>query len=451
MEHSHSRRKQVRLVTFLAAGLFVMCGLAVRLGLRNISYQRALGMSYARAFSALAESVEKMDTSLEKSVYVTSPELIAQLCTEIYSEARTAQQAVGELPYGSVELEQTAAFAARVGDYAQAVGRSAARSGGYTGDQLETITRLKKLTTGLVQQLDELESRLYEGSMTLQSAEEIEKRLSSLTEEGNALAGSSYEELESDFPELPTLIYDGPFSDHLRSRKRAVLEGEKTVTMEQARKDAADFLGMEARELTQGDEVEGEVPCYRFGFGETGSIEMTKQGGYVLSITDGREIHAAKLTHGQGAALAKKYLEDHDITDMKESYFIDYGNRLTVNFAASQGEVICYPDLIKVEVALDDGSIVGFESEGYLSNHIRRELEPTVTQEEARQQVSPQLDVQECQLALIPTEGKHEVLCWEFRCKNKEGRHYLAYINAQTGKEQQLLILIEDEKGSLTM
>lgn len=447
----YSRRKHIRLVTFLAAGLFVMCITAVRLGLRNVSYQRALSMSYARAFSALADSVEKMDTSLEKSVYVTSPELIAQLCTEIYSEARTAQTAVGELPYGSVELEQTAAFVAKVGDYAQAVGKSAALNGGYSGDELETITKLKALTAELSVELDELENRLYDGSLTLQSSEEIEQRLSNLTEEGAVLSGSSYEELETDFPELPTLIYDGPFSDHLQSRKRAVLEDEQAVSVEQAQKFAADFLGISAGELGDGLTVSGDIPCYGFSFGESGFVEVTQQGGYILSITEGRAVNAATLTHGQGVALAKQFLQDHDISDMKESYSIDNGNRLTVNFAARQEDIVCYPDLIKVVVALDTGDIIGFESEGYLTNHTDRELSPSVSEAEARQQVSTQLTVQESQLALIPTDGKNEVLCWEFLCKNAEGRRYIAYINAQTGKEQQLFILIEDENGTLTM
>lgn len=451
MEQPFSRRSHIRTLTFLTAGLVVLCGVVVRLTVQNVSYQRQLGMSYARAFSALADSVEKMDTSLEKSVYVTSPELISQLCSEIYSEARNAQNAVGELPYGNIELEQTAAFVAKVGDYAQAVSKSAARSGGYSGDQLKNITRLQQLTAELAEELDELEGRLYDGTLTLQTAKQVEERLSHLTEEGEVLAGSSYEELESDFPELPTLIYDGPFSQHLQSRKRAMLEGEQTFSMEQARQEGAEFLGMEAHDLSEGQEIGGDIPCYGYSYGETGFIEVTKQGAYILSVTDGREIAPAVLTHGQGVAVAKHFLEEHDITDMKESYSIDYGNRLTVNFAAREGEIVCYPDLIKVEVALDDGSIVGFESEGYLTNHTRRDLAPAVTVEEAQRQVSPQLTVEDSQLALIPTDGKNEVLCWEFLCKNRDGRHYLTYINAETGKEQQIFILVEEENGKLTM
>lgn len=451
MNLPYSRRGHIRVITFLTAALIVACIAVLRLAGRNYRYEQALGMSYARAFSALADSVEKMDTSLEKSVYVTSPELIAQLCTEIYGEARTAQQAVGELPYGNVELEQTAAFVAKVGDYAQAVGRSAPRNGGYSGDELDNLKALRRLTADLAAQLDELEAQLNEGNLTLDDAETVERRIAALTEGEKVTAGSSYESFEGDFPELPTLVYDGPFSDHLQSRKRAVLETEREVSQPEAKQAAAEFFGVSAQQLEASGSVEGEIPCWCFDMGSEFSVSMTKQGGYVLQFTNGREVGKAALSHEDGVKAAKRYLTNHDITDMKESYFIDQGNRLTVNFASVQEGVVCYPDLIKVEVALDDGEVIGFESEGYLTNHTQRTVVPAIEQETARKQVSEELHVISSQLALIPTEGKNEVLCWEFRCENGDGRNYLAYINAETGEEQQLLILLEDESGTLTV
>ncbi len=149
---------------------------------------------------------------------------------------------------------------------------------------------------------------------------------------------------------------------------------------------------------------------------------------------------------------AKAFLTAHGVDDMAESYFIDQGNRLTINFAARQDDVICYPDLIKVEVAMDNGEIVGYEAAGYLMNHTQRSsLQPWVAAGDAQEQVSGELSVLSRQLALIPTEGENEVLCWEFKCENGDGKHYIVYINAKTGEEQQILILLEDENGTLTL
>ena len=107
---------------------------------------------------------------------------------------------------------------------------------------------------------------------------------------------------------------------------------------------------------------------------------------------------------------------------------------------------------MKVSVALDTGKVVGYESSGYWWNHTARDLPaPAVSQEEARAKVSPLLTVQSVQLAVIPTAGQYEVLCYEFKCADDSGRHYIVYIDAQTGLEKHILILLEDENGTLAL
>lgn len=455
MKEPLSRRGRVRALTFLAAAFVVLCGIAINLAAQNLHYRRATALSYARAFSQLTDSVDKLDAALEKIVYVTSANMISALCTEIYGEALTAQQAIGELPYGNVELEQTAAFVAKVGDYAQALSKSAARQGGYSGDELENVKQLSQAASTLSGQLDELEAQLNDGTLELDDVAAVEERLSQLTEDGDVLAGSSYESVESDFPELPTLIYDGPFSEHLQSREAAMLKDEDTLTMEEAREKAADLLELEAEALSDGREVNGELPCYAFACtqdGEDCTISVTKQGGYLLSLSSQRAVGAETLTAEEEVEKAQAFLAAHGMDDMAESYYIDRGNRLTVNFAAQQDDVICYPDLVKVEVAMDTGEIVGFEAAGYLMNHTSRSsLQPWVSGADAQEQVSGELSVLSRRLALIPTEGENEVLCWEFKCENQDGRRYIVYINAKTGEEQQILILLEDENGTLTL
>jgi germination protein YpeB len=137
---------------------------------------------------------------------------------------------------------------------------------------------------------------------------------------------------------------------------------------------------------------------------------------------------------------------------MVKSYEIIDGNRLVVNFAYTADSVICYPDLIKVYVALDNGKIVGFEAQGYVMNHIKRDIPAVeISETDARSKVSPHLTVLSHQLAIIPTTGKNEVFCHEFKCENGDGSHYIVYVNAVTGAEEKILILLEDENGTLTV
>ena len=56
-----------------------------------------------------------------------------------------------------------------------------------------------------------------------------------------------------------------------------------------------------------------------------------------------------------------------------------------------------------------------------------------------------------CRVGEYTTEGGREAYCYEFKCKSEDGKNVLVYFNAITGKEEQILILIEDENGTLTM
>ena len=52
-------------------------------------------------------------------------------------------------------------------------------------------------------------------------------------------------------------------------------------------------------------------------------------------------------------------------------------------------------------------------------------------------------------LALIPTKWHTEVYCWEFKGK-VEDNEFLVYINAQTGKEEDILLIVNTPDGTLT-
>ena len=137
---------------------------------------------------------------------------------------------------------------------------------------------------------------------------------------------------------------------------------------------------------------------------------------------------------------------------MVETYRITQNNIVTINFAWKQGNVLCYSDLVKVGIAQDNGSICSFEAQGYLMTHCERELpQPAVTEEQAREKVPAGLELLSTQLVLVPSDGKYEKLCYEFKCADENERHCLIYVSAENGEQEKILILIEDETGALTI
>ena len=370
------RRTRIRSVTYLAAAFLLLAGTVVQQNMELIQYRRLASNSYTHAFSELSASMNQMATNLEKQTCVTSPSQIAALSAEIYGQSQAAQQAIGELPYADVELEQTAAFVSKVGDYAQAVSRSAAANGGYSGDELKNVKALAKVSKTLSASLDDLEGKLYSGDVALEDLEAVENRLTGTqTTPGAETSESRFKTVETDFPELPT-----------------------------------------------------------------------------LNMLCSRGVKGAAVSREEAVRKASDFLQARGYTDLVENYYSEANGALTINFTAVQDDVLLYPDLIKVEVALDNGEIVGFEGENYLMHHVKRgQLKPAITADQAKQSVSKALELMDVRLALIPTPGEQEVLCWECTCQTEEGTRCMVYINAKTGAEEKILLLQEDETGTLVL
>lgn len=453
--HSISKRGWIRVVSFVAAAIVILIGYCISMYQSTLAYQRTITNSYLRAFSQVVDSVDRIDSTMQKEIYVVTPAMVSMLSAEIQAEAATAQQALGELPYANIELEQTATFLARVGDYASALSRSAAANGALSQEEMDNLEAMSNVCSQLRERLNNLATGLNDGSVNLEDVEAVEQRLSQLTEGGDVLAGSCFENVETNFPELPTMTYDGPFSDHLASSRPKVLEGMGEISAQEAIIAAAQCTGYRETIFSLSGEVEGEIPCYTCSATVDGgelTVWVTKAGGKVMTITNSRAVTTQTLSADQGAMAAYDFLARNGFDNMVETYRYNNSGRLTVNFAWKQNDVLCYPDLCSVTVALDTGSILSFECTSYLSNHTQRALDtPAVSVDDARAKVSPKLKVLREQLALIPTDGEYEVLCWEFVCEAENGQHYIVCINAATGAEQKILILLEDENGTLAL
>ena len=424
-------------------------------------YALAVNNSYQHAFDELVTAVEEVDAALQKSVYVTSPNLAGSLCTQIFGKAMTAQMSLGALPFASEELEQTAGFISRVGDYAYSLSRAAAAGRGVTEEELENLRALSDTASVLALNLKGMQTELQDGTLSLTRLRRSQTTLDAAedTESGSAstgFAGDSFRLIEAEFPEIPSLIYDGPFSEHLTGLAPKALEGLPAVDAAKAREIAADFLGVSRGKVYPVGEREGDIPCYLFAAdGESGEsiwVSVTKLGGKVLSMLSSRPVGSAVFSAEQAVEEARRFLQEKGYSDMAETYHMTQGGILTANFAWRQVETLCYSDLVKVSVALDTGKVCGFEAKGYLTAHCWREIpEVAVSYEDALRQVPQGVTVEGVQGVLVPSDGKYETLCYEFKCRAQEERNCLIYVNAVTGQQEKILILLEDESGTLTI
>jgi hypothetical protein len=132
-------------------------------------------------------------------------------------------------------------------------------------------------------------------------------------------------------------------------------------------------------------------------------------------------------------------------------FYFDYDGICTINFAYTSDDIIYYSDLIKVSVSLDKNEVVSVDCTGYLMNHKKRDVpEDIISVETAKQSISEVLSVKDRKTAFIPMNDGSEVFTYEFLCNDKNGNDVLVYINAVTGDEADIKLLLYSDNGTLT-
>ncbi len=420
------------------------------------SLENTVENNYNRAFHELVGYVDDIDTLLQKSMLVSSAAQMSSISSELFRQTTAAKACLGQLPVSEVQLEGTEKFLSQVGDFTYALSQNVINSNDITDNDYKSLSDLGKYATSLNDKLIKMQQDIYNGDINFGTVKKNAKQY--LENSASAASGDIYtqfENVEKEFQEYPSLIYDGPFSDHIENIKPVMLENSKEITKEEGLEIAKKFLEDRGQNLAYSGESEN-TPIDSYSYSAVMDnreiyISISTKGGFPVYFLDTREVTNEELDFNNAVAYAKNFLAKKGYTSLKQRYYDKSNNIATINFAYTQGNIICYSDLIKVKVALDNGEIVGMESNGYIMNHRHRNFEEvSISEETARSYINKHLSVDSSNLALIPKDSKKEVLCYEFK-GNHNGKNFLVYINAKTGQEEQILMLIESEEGILTI
>ena len=429
---------------------------------RERDFRQASENSYNMAFFELVDYVENVETYLAKSLISSTPEQGAETLTHVWREADLAQSYLARLPIGSQELANTSKFLNQVSDYSFSLSRKNINNEGLSEQDFDNLNQLHSYSVELENTLNQLSADMNDGRISW--GELTNKGSSVFATQVSNISHDSFSNLEENFNEYAGLIYDGAFSEHMTSPQKKGLTGDN-VEEEQAKQMAIDFVGQDRiREISSNGLSENtDMPSYDFTVAlnnegrrnNTLSISISQKGGHVVFMNYDREIEANTISNERANEIGINFLNSKGFTNMKQTYYLNQGGALTINYAYNQqtqnGEVIMYPDLIKLKIALDNGEILGIETTGYLNSHEERNLPNVkVSKEQAKQRLNPDLNIMSEGLAVIPTEFQTELFCWEFKGKVEE-TEFLVYINAETGKEENILVIKNTPNGTLTM
>ena len=463
-----NRLKDRHMLTIVIVLIAVLVAVGLYIYKRERDFRQVSENTYNMAFVELVDYVQNVETYLAKSLISSTPEHGAETLTHVWREANLAQSYLARLPIGSQELANTSKFLNQVSDYSYTLSRKNIYNEPLTQEELENLKQLHNYSVELENTLNQLSADINDGRINWG---ELQNKGSTVfaTEVSN-LSQDSFSSLEENFHEYAGLIYDGAFSEHLTSAEKKGLTGEE-IEEEQAKQKAIEFIGEDKiKEInSQGLSENTDMPSYDFSItlnkeaekGNTLIISITKKGGHVVFMNYNRNVEAQTVSEERAIEIGKKFLNDKNFPNMKETYYLKNEGIITINYAyaptivnTTNGEstqVTMYPDLIKLKIALDNGEILGIETTGYLNSHTERTLpEVKITKEQAKTTLNKDLDIGSEGLAVIPTEFKTEIYCWEFKGKVAD-TEYLVYINAENGKEEDILVIKETPNGTLTM
>ncbi len=452
-----NRLKDRHMLSVIVVMGAIIIGLGVFTYKKQMDFRQASENSYNMAFYELVDYVQNVETYLAKSLISTTPEHGAETLTHLWREADLAQSYLAQIPIGTEEIANTAKFLNQVSDYSYSLSRKNIYNEPLTQEDLDNLTNLHGYSVELKNTLVQLSADMNEGRISW--GELTKKGNVAFAQQVSNISQDSFSGLEENFHEYAGLIYDGAYSEHMTNPERKGLTGED-IDEEKAKQIATEFFGQDkiAEITSNGLSENGNIPSYDFYVklkddknDTSASISISRKGGHIVFSNYNREVEAEVITQEQANEIGKNFLTQKGFPNMKETYYLKQEGIVTINYAYEQNGVTMYPDLIKLKVALDNGEVLGIETTGYLNSHYERNLpEVKISKEEATKTINKNLQINASSLAVIPTEFMTELLCWEFK-GTVDGTEFLVYINAENGKEEDILIIQNTPNGTLTM
>ena len=439
-----TRRSYIRITSYVMFGLAILIISLISNTSSMTGYKNQLELSYQQSLVELDECLENVNTDLTKSLYSNSSGEVYDLSRDLFSQCSVAKNAVSRLPVSQMELTNIYKFLSQASDYSQYIGSKIQNGEEISEKEHKNLLKLLNYAQKFSSATSEM-VRVVETGARIVDGEVSGSNNIKVTGLSNSFSNSA-----ETFKDFPTLLYDGPFSDQILNKKSELIQNAQVMSKSECKKIAADALGVSERRMNFETDEQSKMPCYTFNSGRY-TVSVTKQGGYIKSILYSGIINESAISEQNAINIATDFLNKIGYENMKESYYTISDNVCTINFAYTEDNICYYSDLIKCSVSMSDGKITSLDAQTYLTNHTDREKTKTKkTASDYKSLISPYLTVNSTRKCVIPKENGSEVECFEYTCTSTDtGEDTLVYINTKTGEEEDIMLLLKTDNGTL--
>ena len=434
---SIKRKTFVLIISYLCAAVLALGGYSLAAYVNGTAYSNTAKNGYSHAFGEVVSAVNDLDATLKKASLSTGIAMTETVCARAYGDCLAAQMTMAALPFSTAELERTAAFLNKAGDFAAALCRTAPEKNGLTDSERQSVAELSKTASAMAAQLTELQSDVESGAVIMDDPENAVRGRSAEYKNAAKLSAVMLG-YEKDAGADTKLEYDGQYGAAAVTIKQGDLIDETT-----AKKKAAKFLGLEEERLklkavSQG----GDIYFYYDVLLPDTEAELVLTGdGRAKSFSSSRIVYTEGMGIDEARDAAAKFLAYRGYGNMTAVSSKKSGGIAAFEFAAVQNGAKCLMDTVKIAIACDNGGLYSFDASGYLSyNKARTRPTRLISAAAAEKALPGSVSAGEGALAVILSPGGSEKWCWEFACTDKNGGGSLIYVDALTGNQREIVL-----------
>ena len=425
------------IISILGASTIIFLCLFLSFQNTSKSYKQTLENNYKKNFYEVASNINDLEVDISKVIATKDVGTLNTLLSGLHSNVILTLSNVNQLPITYDKLTN--------------INMLLNKTGGFVQSLLDRIFDGQTLNNDDYLSLSSIHSSLislkYDLNNYYKNIKTDFEILSNADGKGVSDFSSSLMSTESANSKVPSLIYDGPFSESVLSREivgLADFEISNAEAMEIVKKifdvQSTKFLGL----------IKGKFETYNFHLDIQNGLDVmiTKKGGLLLTITSYGSNGENTISSTEGIAIAENFARRVGINNMYSVWNQVCGNVEYVNLAPIVNSCIYYSDLIKVKVDLVSGTVIGWEATNYATNNKTRSFSNSISFAEASQKISSVLKIQERNYTIIPDKYVGELSAYEFICTWKNYTYYI-YIDSNTGAEVNILRIIDTNNGEL--
>jgi spore germination protein len=398
--------------------------------------------NYQRAFHDLTYQIDLLHDQIGTTLAMNSRQSLSPALAEVWRLSSEAHATVGQLPLSLLPFNKTEEFLANIGTFSYRTAIRDLEKEPLNKEEYATLQQLYKKAADIQQELRNVQHLVLQNNLRWM---DVELALATNQKPNDNTIIDGFKTVEKNVQSYKETDFGPTFTSAEKGQKGfAHLEG-KNITEKEAKQIAKTFLGLKGNErisvVHSGKGASDGFYSVTVQNPKTKSetyMDITKKGGYPIWVIENRPVKKQNISLNEATMRGLDFLKKHKFKNLELYESTQYDNIGVLTFVTNENGIRIYPEAIKMKIALDDGTIIGFSARDYLSSPTKRQVvKPTLSAAEARAKINPSVQIMEERKAIILNNLNKEVLCYEFLGTLGDDT-YRIFINAENGIEEKV-------------